>query len=375
MQQLHLADDTPPAALDLLAAACGALEPAALVRACHALQSLSTSQLPLVARLCALPAPQCATLLGAAPGKCAVPGGGGAAAPTQPRLAVVKQPAAVCVYRRNVKPCPVVLVSHVPPADAPQLCVVPMLYRGDTGADATASLAGREHAAVPATGMVAFRRLKILVTSRMLHDAPLVLAFELRRYAAHNPAHSLRLGGVTEGEFLPLTLAVGSPPNQGDDAYTVVHTATASPIVVVSHSSQVRALVPSPPPPPLPPPPPPPSTTSSSSSSSTCSTNNSNNDSTSTQEGPGSAALFCVRHVVPAHGPAAGGTRVVVLGDFPRGPVPLRVLFGRCAVVPTVLGPRSLLCVTPRGHQPSSTVPVAISTPTALIPGPSFVFD
>lgn len=279
-----------------------------------------------------------------------------------PRLAVVKQPGAVCVYRRNVKPCPVVLVSHVAAADAPHLCVVPLLYRGDTGADETAHLAGREHAAVPATGMVAFRRLKVLVTSRMLDDAPLVLAFELRRYAARNPAHSLRLGGLTAGEFLPLTLAVGSPPNQGDDAYTVVHTVAASPILVVSHSSQVRALasVPSPVPVPVPAsvPVPVPSSTSTSTGS-----NNTNNN------------TDAVLRVVPSHGPAAGCTRVVILGDLPCASGVLRVLFGRCPAVPTFLGPRSILCTVPDGQQPGTAVSITIVTPTTLITGPSFVFD
>ena len=369
VQLLRLPDDTPAAPLELLRAATAALEPPVLARACHALQSLPTALLPLAAFLATLPAPQCRALLGDAP----PPAGAGVgvpgklADPCAPRLALVRHPAGVCVYKRNVKPCPVVLVSHVAPADAPHLCVVPMLHRGDTGADETARLAGREHAAVPASGMVAFRRLKVLVTSRMLHGAPLVLAFELRRYAARNPAHSLRLGGVTEGEFLPLTLAVGSPPNQGDDAYTVVHTVTTSPIVVVSHSSQVRALEASPLPPLVP-----------TSCCCCCGNGDNNGDNNGDTPEEGAAApepLLGVRHVVPAHGPAAGGTRVVVLGDFPPGPAPLRVLFGRCAVVPTVLGPRSLLCVTPGGQQPASTVPVAVSTPTALIPGPSFVFD
>ena len=54
-----------------------------------------------------------------------------------------------------------------------------------------------------------------------------------------------------------------------------------------------------------------------------------------------------VQDVVPRGGPAAGGARVVVLGAHFRATPAARVCFGDAEVVPTVLGPRTIVCTAP----------------------------
>ena len=312
-----------------------------------------------------------------------------------PRLTLVEQPPEMCVYKRNIKPMPAVAVGGVLPDAPARLCVVPMLYRCDTNADETPNLAGREFAAAAPGKLVVFKRLKILVTSRMLCDSLVILAFELRCYRRFSPAAAFAaLAAASAAASAPAPVPVGVPgtvlppqqlhqPQQRgtlemvDDGngllrpvtlcdldnpaeYTVLHSVISHPITVVSHSTQLRS-----------------SFSSSSSSEGASTTTAATTTVTAAPGGPRTPRTAMqmqkqmqmqqqqqqecrpvVQDVVPRGGPACGGARVVVLGAHFRDTPAVRVCFGDAEVVPTVLGPRTLVCTAPP-HAPGF-VPITV---------------
>ncbi|KAH3732091.1 calcium-activated BK potassium channel [Pelomyxa schiedti] len=186
-------------------------------------------------------------------------------------LQIVEHPSGKAVYRRNIKPHPSVIVcgdmSHY---EMSQLFVVPVLVRCDQNSEEQ-KLAGNTPSPVGPSRVITFRKLKILVTSNQMCETLFVLRFELRQYTS-------RLD------------------------YRVLDTASSRPIVVVSHSTQLKPALSSPP---------------------------------------------TILEVVPCTGPISGGTKVVILGaNFANSPS-MKVQFDNVEVSPVFHGPSTLVCTTP----------------------------
>jgi len=82
------------------------------------------------------------------------------------KLEILEQPPDKCVYKRNVKPNPsVTLIGDSSLIDG-NLHIVPTLVRCDTFTAEPKHLAGNEPIKVGACKTFAFKKLKILVTSR-----------------------------------------------------------------------------------------------------------------------------------------------------------------------------------------------------------------
>ena len=191
---------------------------------------------------------------------------------------------------------------------------------------------------------------------RNLSDSLLILVFELRRYKRINPVNSyLTLSAVPasgkkgdvhlpsadlSGTTIPVNggtmRAVTMEDLDNPEEYVVLHSVISSPITVVSHSTQLR------------------------------SSESSKRDSASpgtgflTSEDDPHAERCSVSEIVPCYGPCCGGTRVAILGANFTCTTSIRVCFGEVEVVPTVLGQRTLVCMTPP-HQPGS-VPVRVKS-------------
>jgi len=280
-----------------------------------------------------------------------------------PVLQIVVQPPEMCVYKRNIKPMPSVRVCCASIDDPQHLCVVPMMYRCDTNNNETQHLSGREFCSATPGGILEFKKLRVLVTSRMLSDSLLILGFELRRYKRINPVNSfLTINTIPaanrKGEpQMPLTDLTGTmvPDSAGlerpvtmedldnPQEYEVLHTVISSPITVVSHSTQLRTCEKRETP------------QSSSASPSPC-----GGFVLNTTEEDLRIEGCCVTEVIPCSGPAAGGTRVAVLGKNFSNTTSIRVCFGDVEIVPTVLGQRTLVCMTPP-HAPGC-VPVRVKS-------------
>jgi len=126
------------------------------------------------------------------------------------KLEILEQPPDKCVYKRNVKPNPSVsLVGDSTLIDG-NLYIVPTLVRCDTFASEPKHLAGNEPIKVGACKTFAFKKLKILVTSRQMNESHFGLRFELRRYS----------------------------PDMSE--FKVLHHVTSNPICVFSHSTQLK---------------------------------------------------------------------------------------------------------------------------------------
>ncbi len=127
------------------------------------------------------------------------------------RVEIVEQPPKACVYRRNVRPSPEVVVKGVDGGNA-QLRVHVVVLRCDTMAvlEEASSLSGDLEYRVAAGSKVAFKKLKLMKTSNQLGDTHVALRFELRDHSG---------GG-------------------GD--YRVLHTCQSVPFMVMSHSTQLK---------------------------------------------------------------------------------------------------------------------------------------
>ena len=247
----------------------------------------------------------------------------------QLQLTIIEQPPERCVYKRNIKPGPTVVVSGGSTGDLTSLAVAILLYRCDTNTNESRNLSGNAPIDVTPSRVVVFRRLKILSTSHQLSETLFVLRFELRRY---------RNGPVGVGD------------------YEVLNVATSTPINVVSHSTQLRTLSATSVPTPIPP--------AAQQQQQQQSQQQQGGDMTLLTPGsPGAlgggkrphdaVGAVTVSEIIPAMGVCCGGTRVAILGsNFSNSPS-MRVLFGTVEVVPIFYAPGTITCVTPE-HAPGT---------------------
>lgn len=195
-------------------------------------------------------------------------------------LVVTEQPPDRCVYKRNVKPGPTVVVqggSGEDDTDA-NIWMFAILTRCDTEEDVPTFLIGNAPQRLTPSRTFDWKRLKVMVTSHQQNETMFALRFELRRYPD---------GAHAEDPSAP---------------FEVLAQTSTNPILVLSHSTQLRVPI---------------------------------------------EALPNVLEVVPASGPPGGFTRVAVLGrDFVESPT-TRVKFGNTEVHPIFHGPKTLICRTP----------------------------
>jgi len=126
------------------------------------------------------------------------------------KLELLEQPPDKCVYKRNVKPNPsVTLVGDSNLIDG-NLYIVPNLVRCDTFEAEPKHLSGNDPIKVGACKTFAFKKLKILVTSRQMNESHFGIRFELRKYT----------------------------PDMSE--FKVIHQVTSNPICVFSHSTQLK---------------------------------------------------------------------------------------------------------------------------------------
>jgi len=125
------------------------------------------------------------------------------------QLEIVEQPPEKCVYKRNIKPTPTVMIIGDNTNIDGNIYVVPTLIRCDTFEEETKLITGNRPVRVTSGRVIPFKRLKILCTSHQLKETLLSLRFELRKYG------------------------------QGNE-YEVIHSVTSNPICVLSHSTQLK---------------------------------------------------------------------------------------------------------------------------------------
>lgn len=200
------------------------------------------------------------------------------------QLTVTEQPPDRCVYKRNVKPGPVVVVSGGDDAEleasgtGTAIWMVAILTRCDTEEDCPSFLTGNPATRLSPSRTFEWKRLKVMVTSHQQNETMFALRFELRRYA-HD-----------------------GNPEDAQTPFEVLAQITTNPILVLSHSTQLRVPI---------------------------------------------EALPSVLEVIPPSGATTGFTRVAILGrDFVESPT-TRVRFGNTEVHPTFHGPKTLICRTP----------------------------
>ena len=128
------------------------------------------------------------------------------------RLEISEQPPKACVYRRNVRPSPEIVIKGVDGRN-PRLRVAVVVIRTDTMAalDVNTSLSGEVEYKASAGMRIVFKKLKVMQTSNQLGDTHVALRFELRDYS------------------------VGS-----NDDYQVLHSVQSIPFMVMSHSTQLK---------------------------------------------------------------------------------------------------------------------------------------
>jgi hypothetical protein len=187
-------------------------------------------------------------------------------------LQIVDQPPEKAVYKRNVKPNPsVLLVGESDPQEG-ELFVFATLIRCDTFAEEHRFLTGNKPLPITVGRVATFRKLKIMVTSHQQGETLFSLRFELRR-------------------------------KLGENEFDTICTVTTNPIMVLSHSTQMK---------------------------------------------PVPAAIPVISEVIPGTGPATGGTRVAILGSNFADTPALRIRFDTSDVIPEFKGPGTLVCHTPQ---------------------------
>ena len=98
------------------------------------------------------------------------------------RLEIIEEPPEKCVYKRNIKPAPTIMVVGENSENDGHLFVVVVLLRCDTG-EPQNLITGNKPTQVTSGRVIPFKRLKILVTSHQMNETLFSLRFELRRYA------------------------------------------------------------------------------------------------------------------------------------------------------------------------------------------------
>jgi len=128
--------------------------------------------------------------------------------PPTPVILVDEQPPARIVYKRNVKPPPVIIVEGHEAYNDGTLYVAPILIRCDNNEEVPKIIKGDDPVRVMATKSITFKSLKISQTSHQLDETLFIFKFELRKY-----------GGTT---------------------YQVLNACTSNPFMVCSHSTQIK---------------------------------------------------------------------------------------------------------------------------------------
>lgn len=138
--------------------------------------------------------------------------------PSGLRLEIIEQPPEKCVYKRNIKPAPTIMVVGENNSDNDgHLFVVVILLRCDTGEAQYTLITGNKPTQVTSGRVIPFKRLKILVTSHQMNETLFSLRFELRRYADAKAAEK----GTTND-------------------YQLLGSVTSNPVCVLSHSTQLK---------------------------------------------------------------------------------------------------------------------------------------
>lgn len=127
-------------------------------------------------------------------------------------IAILEQPPEQTVYKRNLKPYPVVMIqgderAFLQPGES--LVVAPVLYRYDN-LEPVGKINGITPLPVTSGSSVAFKKIKVLVTSNQLNNTLFFLQFELRKVSG-NKQH-----------------------------YETVAIAQSNPIFVVSHTTLMK---------------------------------------------------------------------------------------------------------------------------------------
>jgi len=125
------------------------------------------------------------------------------------RLQIVEQPPERSVYKRNLKPNPVVMLVGDQKMNDGNLYVVPTLIRCDTFQEEPKFITGNKPVRVTSGRVVSFRKLKVTTTSHQQGETMFCLRFELRRYA-------------------------------DEDQFEVVDVVHSNPVCVLSHSTQLK---------------------------------------------------------------------------------------------------------------------------------------
>jgi hypothetical protein len=195
------------------------------------------------------------------------------------QLTVTEQPPDRCVYKRNVKPGPTVVVYGGDDSELESnIWMFAILTRCDTDEDCPTFLTGNPPTRLTPSRTFEWKRLKVMVTSHQQNETMFALRFELRRYAE---------GANVEDPSFP---------------FEVLSQVSTNPVLVLSHSTQLRVPI---------------------------------------------EALPSVVEVIPPSGTISGFTRVAILGrDFVESPT-TRVRFGNTEVHPNFHGPKTLICRTP----------------------------
>mmetsp|Transcript_10288 Transcript_10288/g.25864 ORF Transcript_10288/g.25864 Transcript_10288/m.25864 type:complete len:973 (+) Transcript_10288:422-3340(+) len=198
------------------------------------------------------------------------------------QLSLVEQPPERLVYKRNVKPHPTVMLLGDPTGLDGNFYVVPVLVRCDSDQVLQDKLLGAAPQRISPGRVVAFKKIKVLLTSHQTDDTLFAIRFQLRLYSDRASS--------------------GAP-------HKMVNWIDSNPMLVLSHSTQLRPTFPVP----------------------------------------------IVKEVVPLCGTSCGGTRVAILGDeFADSPT-TKVRFDRFDTIPIFHGPGTLICLTPQ-HEPGTVM-------------------
>eukprot|EP01090_Pellita_catalonica_P004536 TRINITY_DN1435_c0_g1_i3.p1 TRINITY_DN1435_c0_g1~~TRINITY_DN1435_c0_g1_i3.p1 ORF type:complete len:828 (+),score=129.19 TRINITY_DN1435_c0_g1_i3:53-2536(+) len=124
-------------------------------------------------------------------------------------LRIVEQPPEKSVYKRNLKPNPMIQVVGEDDQMDANLHVAPVLLRCDNGEEKPKLMTGNKPLKAATGRVVVFRRMKITATSHQQGESLFAIKFELRRY-------------------------------RGNNDYEVIDYIQSNPICVLSHSTQLK---------------------------------------------------------------------------------------------------------------------------------------
>jgi len=126
-------------------------------------------------------------------------------------LQIVEQVPSQSVYKRNLKPNPMVMVVGDTSLNDGRLFIVPVLMRCDTLTEEPKFLSGNSPVQITIGRVLTFKKLKVLTTSHQQQETLFLVKFELRRYLS-------------------------------EEQYEMLDSVHSSPICVVSHSTQMKPI-------------------------------------------------------------------------------------------------------------------------------------